>query len=80
MPRSALAKKIQKARRAAEKEEEEKEEKAQRAELLQAEEEKPKSRRERIQAKFLSEEKQWKKDALLDTDARIVKGMKALGF
>lgn len=74
MPKSALAKKIQKARQAAEKDVEQEQRRSEKVEAA------PLSKRERIQAKFLKEEKQWKKDALLDSDARIVEGMKALGM
>lgn len=74
VPKSALAKKIQKARQAAEKDVEQEQRRSEKVEAA------PLSKRERIQAKFLKEEKQWKKDALLDSDARIVEGMKALGM
>lgn len=74
-----MAKKIQKARKAAENKDEEHREKRTESFLCEKEEILL-SRRERIQAKFLAEEKQWKRDALIDADARIAGQMKALGL
>lgn len=77
VPKSALARKIQKARQLAELQVGES---RRSSEATITVDESLMAKRERIQAKFLREEEQWKKDALLDADARIARYVKALGM